>query len=57
MEKHKHSSGELTTWGTSLLNKLSSVTRNRLKRDASKRRRLKGRQEINREIENSLPDS
>ena len=38
MTRHEKS-GILTTWGTSLLNKLPAETRNRRKRDASKRRR------------------
>jgi len=50
MGKGKDSSARLTSWGNSLLNKLSSITRNRRKRDASKRRRKSSRKEVDREL-------
>lgn len=46
MDKGREKSAELTSWGNSLLNKLPSTTRNRRKRDASKRRRNAGAKEI-----------
>ncbi len=45
----------LGTWGTSLLNKLPGITRNRRKRDASKRRRERDRVVIE-EQSHSDPD-
>ena len=46
MKKSEDSSNRLTSWGNSLLNKLSSVTRNKRKRDASKRRRKRAEKDI-----------
>jgi len=50
MKKGTDKSGMLTDWGVSLLNKLSSVSRNKRKRDASKRRRVRGKQEASEQI-------
>ena len=50
MNKGLHKSTELTEWGNSLLNKLSALTRNRRKRNASKRRRVTGKKEIENDI-------
>jgi hypothetical protein len=44
MKKGTDKSDMLTDWGVSLLNKLPAVSRNRRKRDASKRRRVRDRQ-------------
>lgn len=53
MYKSKDSSTTLTDWGTSLLNKLPSITRNRRKRDASKRRRKNSKKEIKQDLDES----
>jgi len=43
----------LTSWGASLLNQLSSISRNRRKRDASKRRRENSKKGIKRDLNES----
>ena len=43
-------SQNLTNWGTNLLNKLSAISRNKRKRDASKRRRKNDKEEVNKQI-------
>jgi len=52
MNKGKESANRLTSWGNSMLNKLSSITRNRRKRDADKKRRRNGQKEIAKETHN-----
>jgi len=51
MKKGTDAAGRLTQWGNSLLNKLSAVTRRKRKRDASKRRRRTGREQIDQELD------
>jgi hypothetical protein len=46
MKKGTEKSSSLSSWGVSLLNKLTSASRNKRKRDASKRRRKLGKREI-----------
>lgn len=40
-----------TQWGNSLLNQLSAITRNRRKREASKRRREKSKKDIRSQLD------
>jgi len=40
----------LTNWGNSMLNQLPAITRNRRKRDASKKRRLQSKREVTRAL-------
>lgn len=46
MSKGRDKSRVLANWGTSLLNKLSALARNRRKRDASKRRRQRSKDAV-----------
>lgn len=50
MTQKRDKTSILTDWGNSLLNKLSSVTRERRKRHASKKRRRGDSAEIRREL-------
>ncbi len=50
MKKGTDKASELTGWGSSLLNKLASLSRKRRKRDASKRRRKSGKQAIEKQV-------
>lgn len=51
MSKGQQSAKKLTRWGNSLLNRLSSLARNRRKRDASKLRRVCSRKQIRAEAD------
>lgn len=55
MKAGKDSSRKLASWGNSLLNKLSAITRNRRKRDASKKRRELAKQEVGQELDAVKP--
>jgi hypothetical protein len=51
MKKGAEKSSSLTDWGASLLNKLPSVSRDRRKRDASKRRRERARKAVGKALD------